>query len=318
MDWGSVIGGGIQAAAGIGSALIGGNKSSGHSYQYYLDRDYNQSRRIAENQPSWLVQGAKNAGLHPLAVMGMPLTSGSSHSMGDMGGYQDSSWLNDVGQGIGRAAGALVDRKTRAQQEAYNEAKMGLDLENAKLQNELIQSNIKVNEFDMLRQAARDAERSINNQQQVPAFPVGRNGAVISGQGDSTTSSLFKVKPPELWANHPQTPFAEAGSHPEVKFTRTALGGYSPVRSQALEEALEDDYLGGLRYNIRNGLGSITSDPAFAPPREYLPDRGTSGRYVWMFDPYSGDWYPWDRNRRNVDKLVDVLPFGRQLRHAFK
>ena len=111
MDWGSVIGGGIQAAAGIGSALIGGNKGSGHSYQYYLDRDYNQLQSIAKNQPSWLVEGAKKAGLHPLAVMGMPLASGGSHSMGDMGGYQDSSWLNDVGQGVGRAAGALVDRK---------------------------------------------------------------------------------------------------------------------------------------------------------------------------------------------------------------
>lgn len=307
MDWGSVIGGGIQAAAGIGSALIGGNKSSGHSYQYYLDRDYNQLRRIAENQPSWLVQGAKNAGLHPLAVMGMPLTSGSSHSMGDMGGYQDSSWLNDVGQGIGRAAGALVDRKTRAQQEAYNEAKMGLDLENAKLQNELIQSNIKVNEFDMLRQAARDAERAINNQQQVPSFPVGRNGAVINGQGDSTTSSLFKVKPPELWANHPETSFAEAGSHPEIKFARTALGGYSPVRSQALEEALEDDYLGGFRYNLRNGLGTALSDPRFAPPKEYLPDKGKSGRYYWLFDNVNGDWFAADTRDSTLRKMKQTI-----------
>lgn len=249
----------------------------------------------------------------------MNVGSGQYYSMGDTGGsYQDFSWLNDVGQGIGRAAGALVDRKTRAQQEAYNEAKMGLDLENAKLQNELIQSNIKVNEFDMLRQAARDAERSINNQQQVPTFPVGRNGAVISGQGDSTTSSLFKVKPPELWANHPQTPFAEAGSHPEIKFTRSALGGYTPVRSQALEEALEDDYIGGLRFNIRNGIGSAISDPSFAPPRDSLPDRGKTGKWSWMFDPYSGDWYAWNRDRGYGEKLTDILPFGRMIKNAFR
>lgn len=311
MDWGSVIGGGIQAAAGIGSALIGGNKGSGHSLQYYLDRQYNQTRSLSQNQPSWLVEGAKKAGLHPLAVLGMNVGSGQSFSMGDTGGsYQDNSWLNDVGQGIGRAAGALVDRKTRAQQEAYNEAKMGLDLENAKLQNELIQSNIKVNEFDMLRQAARDAERSINNQQQVPSFPVGRNGAVIDGQGDSTTSSLFKVKPPELWANHPETSFAEAGSHPEIKFARTALGGYSPVRSQALEEALEDDYLGGLRYNLRNGLGTTFSDPRFAPPRQYLPDQGKSGRYYWLYDNISGDWFAADARDSTLKKMKQTL-FGR-------
>lgn len=308
MDWGSVIGGGIQAAGGIASGLIGGNQGTQHSLQYYLDRQRQQQQRVTEEYPSWVVEGAKRAGLHPLAVLGVNPGSGGLISMGDMGGsYRDSSWLNDVGQGIGRAAGALVDRKTRAQQEAYNEAKMGLDLENAKLQNELIQSNIKVNEFDMLRQAARDAERAINNQQQVPSFPVGRNGAVIDGQGDSTTSSLFKVKPPELWANHPETSFAEAGSHPEIKFARTALGGYSPVRSQALEEALEDDYLGGLRYNLRNGLGTALSDPRFAPPKEYLPDKGKSGRYYWLFDNINGDWFAADVRDSTLKKIKQTI-----------
>ena len=298
MDWGSVIGGGIQAGAGIASSLIG-KKGSGHSLQYYLDRQSAQNRRdqqfFSQNQPSWLVEGAKKAGLHPLAVLGMNVGSGQSFSMGDTGGsYQDSSWLDDVGQGIGRAAGALVDRKTRAQQEAYNEAKMGLDLENAKLQNELIQSNIKVNEFDMLRQAARDAERAINNQQQVPSFPVGRNGAVIDGQGDSTTSSLFKVKPAELVANDPQRFAAEAGSVPEIRFSRTSDGGYAPMRSQALEEALEDDWLGSLGWNLRNRLAPNLYDaPDAAPPDSYLPSR----EYEWVFNVPKQAWYAIKKNR---------------------
>lgn len=299
MDWGSVIGGGIQAAAGIGSALIGGSGGSGHSYQYYLDRNYENTARLARNQPSWLVQGAKKAGLHPLAVLGMNPGSGQSFSMGDTGsGYKDASWLDDVGQGIGRAAGALVDRKTRAQQEAYNEAKMGLDLENSKLQNELIQSNIKVNEFDMLRQAARDAERSINNQQQVPAFSVGRNGAVISGQGDSTTSSLFKVKPAELVANDPQRPEAEAGSVPEIRWSRTPDGGYSPMRSQALEEALEDDTLGAIAWNLRNRIGPSLGDQyasLSAPPDAFLPNADTK-TYGWTYNPWKQAYYPYRRD----------------------
>lgn len=298
MDWGSVIGGGIQAGAGIASSLLG-KQNSGHSLQYYLDRQFNQTRALSEQQPSWLVNGAKRAGLHPLAVLGMNVGSGGSMSMGDMGGsYQDSSWLNDVGQGIGRAAGALVDRKTRAQQEAYNEAKMGLDLENAKLQNELIQSNIKVNEFDMLRQAARDAERSINNQQQVPTFPVGRNGAVISGQGDSITSSLFKVKPAELIANDPQRPEAEAGSVPEVRWSRTPDGGYSPMRSQALEEALEDDTLGAIAWNLRNRIGPSLGDQyasLSAPPDAYLPNADTK-TYGWTYNPWKQAYYPYRRD----------------------
>lgn len=290
MDWGSVIGGGIQAGAGIASGLLGGKKG-GISYQHQMDINLNDAKLRAQNMPSWVVEGAKRAGLHPLAALGVNMGSGGFASVGDNGGYQDTSWLNDVGQGIGRASGALVDRKTRAQQEAYNEAKMGLDLENAKLQNELIQSNIKVNEFDMLRQAARDAERSINNQQQVPTFPVGRNGVVIDGQGDSTNSSLFKVKPPELWANHPETPFAEAGSHPEVKWGRTADGGYSPMRSQALEEALEDDALGSLSWNVRNRLAPFVMGESFnsPPPASYLP----GSNYGWAYNVWKGAYYPY-------------------------
>lgn len=297
MDWGSVIGGGIQAGAGIAQSLIGGQKG-GISYQHQMDINLNDAKLRAHNTPSWVVEGAKRAGLHPLAVLGVNMGSGGFASVGDNGGYQDTSWLNDVGQGIGRAAGALVDRKTRAQQEAYNEAKMGLDLENAKLQNELIQSNIKVNEFDMLRQAARDAERSINNQQQVPTFPVGRNGAVIDGQGDSTTSSLFKVKPAELVANDPQRFAAEAGSVPEIRFSRTSDGGYAPMRSQALEEALEDDFLGSLGWNLRNRLAPNLYDASHAaPPDSYLPSR----EYEWVFNVPKQAWYPIKKDRGFFD-----------------
>lgn len=293
MDWGSVIGGGIQAGAGIASGLLGGKKG-GISYQHQMDINLNDAKLRAQNMPSWVVEGAKRAGLHPLAALGVNMGSGGFASVGDNGGYQDTSWLNDVGQGIGRASGALVDRKTRAQQEAYNEAKMGLDLENAKLQNELIQSNIKVNEFDMLRQAARDAERSINNQQQVPAFPVGRNGVVIDGQGDSTTSSLFKVKPAELVANDPQRFAAEAGSVPEIRFSRTSDGGYAPMRSQALEEALEDDWLGSLGWNLRNRLAPNLYDASdAAPPDSYLPSR----EYEWVFNVPKQAWYAIKKNR---------------------
>lgn len=325
MPWGSVIGGIGQAIGGIASAF-GGSGGSGFDsgdYQHALDMDYANQERIVKNQPSWIVEGAKNAGLHPLAVLGTNFAQGSTHSIGSFsGGGKDYSWLSDAGQGIGRAAGALLSKEDRVKQQAYDESRMALDLENKQLQNDSIRLNMDATKQDMVRQLARDAERSLINHAQTPGFSVGVDGrttrSVIDGQNDAVGSSLFKVKPPELFASHPDTPAAEAGSHPEIKFTRTALGGYTPVRSQAVEEAMEDDYLAGLRYNVRNGLGSALSDPAFAPPRESLPDRGKTGRWSWMFDPYSGDWYAWDRRRGFGSKLTDVLPFGRMLKKAFK
>lgn len=289
MDWGSVIGGGIQALGGVASGLLGNSGGSGHSYQYYLDRDYNQQQRLAQQYPSWVVQGAKNAGLHPLAVLGMNMGSGSSFSMGSDGSsYKDTSWLNDVGQGIGRAAGALVDRKTRAQQDQFNQVQMQQKLENNDLQNQLLRAQIRqYGVDDAVATLANGARMAITHQQQNPPFPVSRNGTVIDGQGDSTVSSLFKVKPAEITANDPSTPSSEAGSHPEIRFTRTATGGYAPIRSSVLEEALEDDLLGSISWNIRNHLGTMSNDQRFAPPRDNLSDP----RNDWFYDALRGEWY---------------------------
>ena len=288
MDWGSVIGGGLSAAGSIASGLLG-NQGSGHSAQYYIDKNIEYEKEIARSRPGWLVQGAKNAGLHPLAVLGMSTSSGPSFSMGDTGSnYQDVSWLNDAGQGIARAAGALVDRKTRAQQEQFNQVQMQQKLENNDLQNQLLRAQIRqYGVDDAVATLANGARMAITHQQQNPPFPVSRNGTVIDGQGDSTVSSLFKVKPAEITANDPSTPSSEAGSHPEIRFTRTATGGYAPIRSSVLEEALEDDLLGSISWNIRNHLGTMSNDQRFAPPRDNLSDP----RNDWFYDALRGEWY---------------------------
>lgn len=294
MPWGSVIGGIGQAIGGIASAF-GGSGGSGFDsgdYQHALDMDYANQERIVKNQPSWIVEGAKNAGLHPLAVLGTNFAQGSTHSIGSYsGGGKDYSWLSDAGQGIGRAAGALLSKEDRAKQQAYDESRMALDLENKQLQNDSIRLNMDATKQDMVRQLARDSERSLINHAQTPGFSVGVDGrttrSVIDGQNNATGSRFFTAKPPEVAVSHPSTPAAEAGTHPEIKFVRTANGGYTPVRSTALEEALEDDLLGSISWNVRNYLGQFTNDQRFAPPRDYLP----SSDHDWVYDGLRGEWY---------------------------
>lgn len=309
MSWGQAIGGIGQAIGGIASAFGGGGSGfDSGDYQHALDMDYANQERIVKNQPSWIVEGAKNAGLHPLAVLGVNFAQGSTHSIGSggFGGGRDYSWLSDAGQGIGRAAGALLSKEDRAKQQAYDESRMALDIENKQLQNDAIRLNMDATKQDMVRQLARDSERSLISHAQTPGFSVGVDGrttrSVIDGQNDATGSSLFKVKPPELFASHPGTPAAEAGTHPEIKFVRTASGGYAPVRSQALEEALEDDLLGSISWNIRNGLGNMSNDQRYAPPRDYLP----SPSHDWFYDGIRGEWYPVKKG----DKLRN-RPFGK-------
>lgn len=302
MPWGSVIGGIGQAIGGIASAF-GGSGGSGFDsgdYQHALDMDYVNQERIVKNQPSWIVEGAKNAGLHPLAVLGTNFVQGSSHSIGSYsGGGRDYSWLSDAGQGIGRAAGALLSKEDRAKQQAYDEHRMALDIENKQLQNDAMRLNMDATKQDMVRQLARDAERSLINHAQTPGFSVGVDGrttrSVIDGQNNAIGSSLMKVKPAEIVASDPKAYHAEAGSVPEVRFARTSDGGYAPVRSSALEEALEDDWLGSLAWNVRNFLA-----PSFGSQSSRPPDNYKRSDEDWVFKPARGAWYavpkdaPWN------------------------
>lgn len=303
MDWGSVIGGGLSAAGSIASGLLG-NQGSGHSAQYYIDKNIEYEKEIARSRPGWLVQGAKNAGLHPLAVLGMSTSSGPSFSMGDTGSnYQDVSWLNDAGQGIARAAGALVDRKTRAQQEQFNQVQMQQKLENNDLQNQLLRAQIRqYGVDDAVATLANGARMAITNQQQNPPFSVGRNGAVIDGQGDSTVSSLFKVKPAEIVASEPSRPGTEAGSVTDLGFTRTNDGGYSPVMSNDAKQRIEDDLVGEIGWNVRNRIPSAFSLSSVAPPSSFLPN-GDAKRYTWIFDIPRGAWYAIPRSSSGWDKF---------------
>lgn len=304
MPWGSVIGGIGQAIGGIASAFGGGGSGwDSGDYQHALDMDYVNQERIVKNQPSWIVEGAKNAGLHPLAVLGVNFAQGSTHSIGsDYGGGKDYSWLSDAGQGIGRAAGALLSKEDRAKQQAYDESRMALDLENRQLQNDSIRLNMDATKQDMVRQLARDAERSLNNHAQTPGFSVGVDGrttrSVIDGQNNATGSSLMSVKPAEIVASSPFRPEAEAGSVPEVRWARTPDGGYSPMRSKALEEALEDDTLGSIAWNLRNRIGPSLGDSyasVASPPPDFLPN-GDSKTYGWTYNPWKQAFYPYRRN----------------------
>lgn len=309
-DWGGFAGGALGALGSVAGGLLGGSGGGGHSYQYYLDRDYAHREKITKNQASWIVEGAKKAGLHPLAAMGVQAASGSTHQIGgDYGGGKDYSWLSDAGQGIGRAAGAFLSKEDRAKQQQYDEARMGLQLENAKLQNDYLNAQISQTRQDMAMQLARSAERSLIKTGQNPGFQVGVDGRttrqVIDGQNDAIGSKLFKVKPPELIASHPDRPFAEAGSHPEVKWSRTSDGGYAPMRSQALEEALEDDLIGSISWNVRNRLAPFVMGEAYnaPPPDENLPSKS----HGWAYNVWKGAYYPY---RRGDDRDYYSKRFG--------
>lgn len=118
---------GTLAESLISSAFGGGDKGPGLKTQ--LNLQHNALRRQTERYPSWLVKGAKDAGLHPLAALGISPTSGPSFSLNtDVG--------SSMGQNIGRAVRAAFTSK---QSEADLEK---LTLERAQLENDLLRAQI--------------------------------------------------------------------------------------------------------------------------------------------------------------------------------
>lgn len=295
MGWGAVASAGISALASIGGGLLqnSSNRESIEAASLANDKAYERQKEFAQNGIRWRVADAKAAGLHPLAALG---SSGAfytpSGSLGVQG--QDYGWLSDAGQSIGRAVEAGLTHKERAEMQAVRDeaARVDLDTRKANLENQQLQNQSL--KMDMVRQLARDAERATVNQQLGPAFPnIGRDGRVMPGQGDALSGGLFKVKPAEIVANDPSRPHAEAGSVPEIRFARTRDGGYTPMRSQALEEALEDDLVGSIAWNIRNRIApSLWDSWSSPPPDTFLP----KGYTRWIYNGFKQAWYPLKEN----------------------
>lgn len=289
MGWGSAIGGAIGGIAGGVAGLISGGQSSA-SAERLNQLNYEHQKEFAQNGIRWKVADAKAAGLHPLAALGASTAQYTPATA--IGDSPDWSFLADAGQSIGRAVDAKRTQQERVEQQQKQDAAFALKAENQKAENDLIRAQTASIQQDMALRQAKASEQAVRTQQQVPAMPsLGRDGSVIAGQGDATSPAGIEAKPAEIVVNDPQTRTAEAGSHPDKRWLRTSTGGYQPVRSEAAQNALEDDIVGSFRYDMRNGLANMANSQDNAPPRAFLPDGGR-GNYFWFWDGVLGEWYP--------------------------
>lgn len=286
--WGSIAGG-IGAAVGGVAGLISSGQSQANAAKLN-QLNYEHQKEFAQNGIRWKVADAKAAGLHPLAALGASTAQYTPATA--IGDSPDWSFLADAGQSIGRAVDAKRTQQERVEQQQKQDAAFALKAENQKAENDLIRAQTASIQQDMVLRQAKAAEQAVRTQQQVPAMPsLGRDGSVIAGQGDATSPAGIEAKPAEIVVNDPQTRTAEAGSHPDKRWLRTSTGGYQPVRSEAAQNALEDDIVGSFRYDMRNGLANMANSQDNAPPRAFLPDGGR-GNYFWFWDGVLGEWYP--------------------------
>lgn len=281
MGWGSAIGGAIGGALG----LIGSSQSQANAAKLN-QLNYEHQKEFAQNGIRWRVADAKAAGIHPLAALGAQTSSYSPSAV--IGDSPDFSFLKDMGQGIDRAMDAKATQKERAEREEKSNALFNEELKGKQLQNQETETRIQQMKWDMAMDAARNAERSVRTQQQVPPMPsLAPDGSLMPGQSNATSPGGIESKPAEIVVNEPGRPGQERGSITELGFSRTNDGGYVPVMSNDAKQRYEEDIIGEIGWNIRNRLPTFLDRQDIAPPRSWLSNPNNH----WNWSAARGAWY---------------------------
>lgn len=130
-----------------GSSLLGGILGKKEA-----DANIEMQKDFAKKGIQWRVADAKKAGVHPLYALGANTTSFSPVSVGSLG-----AGLSEMGQDISRAVEAVQSAPERMQSKVIT----GLQIERAKLENEMLKSQI-----------AGQVASNVRNAQVGPAAPV--------------------------------------------------------------------------------------------------------------------------------------------------
>lgn len=278
---GSIVGGlfgqsGAQAGA---RSAVRGAKINAKAARWASRQNLKYQKQFAKKGLSWRIKDAKMAGIHPLAALGAQVNSFSpSFVSGNPGdgmieaGRIQAAGASDMGQAIGRAASAFGDIDDRNNQ--YLAKMQELQLQNAQLNNAVLASQV----------------ANLNQPGNPPPTPTNR--WLVDGQGSATLgrssagSPLVQDQPLQRTVSNPGNLSQEPGAVTDMGFTRTT-SGHSPVMSKDAKERLEEDWIGGLTWNLRNRVLQnlqLNLNPPYPAPK---------GQH-WKYNPVKQEYQLWD------------------------
>lgn len=289
---GTVIGSGLGGTVG---GAVDANKANKTAKGYY-----NQQMSFAEQQArfqqdyakhvmEWRVEDAKNAGVHPMAALGVsnpsysPVSAPSAPSFADAGSFDTGSTF---GQSLNRAS---FQAKTLEQQRVAVE----MGFQTIGLQNKGLELD---NQFKALQIAQLASELQRNSASSAPAPSLtGKVSGGIDGQPDSLVS-------PEPMRTTPHTETGkEPGSNPSVGWLQNDDGSIVPVMASEAKQRLEEDVFGTALWNLRNRIAPHVktmfgfSVQEHTPPKSLLP----KGAVRWEYAGY-GEYVPVDAKGNRV------------------
>lgn len=241
-----------------GASLLGGFLGR-ESNADQMEQNRQLQREFAQSGIQWKVADAKKAGIHPLYALGAPTMSPAIQTMQD----PLAASLSSAGQDIGRAISA-----TAAPEDRNTGVIMGLAVERAGLQNELLRSQIA-----RLRSAPTPGIPSVSD-------PY-NTGIPLNDANDATrvTNDPNKITP-GAGANPGMGP----GANPDVDWVRTVDGGYTIAPSKSVKDRVEDMGIEPWLWSYRNRIVPYISGQK---PPPFDPGHGMA----WEFSHHNQTWY---------------------------
>lgn len=259
--WGS-----IAAAAGnlLGAAASHDSAREDRSFQ----------KEFAQSGIQWKADDARAAGIHPLYAMG---AQGASFTPVGDGGVGNQ--LADLGQNVGRA----IDARQTREERKYSAQMKSHALEKARLQNELLKSQI----------------TNIN----ASGGPPGPSDLPNFMGGQSQSGTKIRRVPKEVTEFNANIPSDEAGWVPDQSYTRSK-DGLVPMIPEKAAESMESDPLGAIDWYLRNKIAPMFMRTQGPDPEEHKLPEGLK----WVYHPLKRTWVPAPLD--HPEDLIDRIPKG--------
>lgn len=304
--WGAAIGG---VAGGLAGGFLGGGNESKKMQREAWDRQ----ELWMKNQLQWRVLDGQRAGLHPLAAIGSNVSAPTAAlSIGDMGDSSVGESIGRMGQGIGRAASALMGPEAK-----YQSTLRALQIERGEMENAMLRFQLQ----QMHTQAGSPpsfpdlavgesfvpvGEQSPGHRYPSRGVDVGNIG--IPGQPFSTPPrdvGPVEMKAAEMLTNVPGSPGQEAGVNPDYQLISTGHGQWTwkPASHYQIDDLTSP---GWFSWQVRNtalpALGYMRDVPKV--PVSQWPE-GTKG---FRYDPVTGRIWAINYWPAEDDRLYFISP----------
>lgn len=262
-DWFDIGGSALGAIGSIGGGLIGSGKSSDGFSQKGAGQQLFFEQAAAPVRAKTLKRFAREAGLHPLAVIG----SGAQSQPVIQGQSGDSS---SIGYGVEQAFRGMGQdiKDSRLRQSTQ----MARDLDN-------LETTVRIRNEELRGEFLSEELRRLKN----PPAP------------DPTPIGNLQVTPKQVIAK--SSPGTEVGHEAKDRWAEDSRGRFHRIPAESVAEAQESslstqlkftamdviDYLGGLGYNINPSM-KIKMDTLGPKGQGNKPPSG----YRWEYIPFAG------------------------------